>query len=480
MIMRDPVLYRIRHAHHYRTGDEWCIYPLYDYAHCLEDAFEGISHSICTLEFEINRELYDWVLDEAGVEEPRTHQYEFARLNLEYTILSKRRLIRLVEEGHVTGWDDPRMSTVAAYRRRGVPPAALRSFCEMIGVTKTETRVDLEKLEYAIRNELNTTAPRVMGVLRPLPLIVTSWPEGSEEWLEAPSFPPDVDREGSRRVPFARELLIEREDFAIDPPSGWRRLAPGREVRLRYGYVVRYEGHDLDPATSEVTAVRVTHDPASRGGDARGRAVSGTIHWVSARHAVPAEMRLYDRLFTVPDPEDPARGDRLHREPESPIARRTPRRARGAEHRRGAARQLLAARAHGLLLAGPGRPLARPPGAEPRGSRCGTAGRARMRRWRIPRRRARASAEGRRAPCRPDGPRRTTSRPFHRVRIAAGARATRSGQRLPTWRRAWPAIAPRSAWERKRRTSSPPIRPWPISSTVPWPCTGAPGAWPRG
>ena len=308
MVMRDPALYRIRHAHHYRTGDAWCIYPLYDYAHCLEDAFEGITHSICTLEFEINRELYDWVLDEAGFAEPRTHQYEFARLNLEYTILSKRRLIRLVEGGFVSGWDDPRMSTVAGYRRRGVPPAALRSFCDMIGVTKTGTRVDLEKLEYAIRDELNTTAPRVMGVLRPLRLVVTSWPEEKEEWIEAPSFPPDVGRTGSRKVPFARELLIEREDFAVDPPRGWKRLAPGREVRLKYGYVVRYEGHDVDPSTGEVTTVRVTHDPDSQGGDAKGRGVSGTIHWVSSRHALEAEVRLYDRLFTVPDPDDVPEG----------------------------------------------------------------------------------------------------------------------------------------------------------------------------
>ena len=308
MVMRDPALYRIRHAHHYRTGDKWCIYPLYDYAHCLEDAFEGISHSICTLEFEINRELYDWVLDEAGFAEPRTHQYEFARLNLEYTILSKRRLIRLVEGGFVSGWDDPRMSTVAGYRRRGVPPAALRSFCEMIGVTKTETRVDLEKLDYAIRDELNTTAPRVMGVLRPLRLLVTTWPEEKEEWIDAPSFPADVARVGSRKVPFARELLVEQDDFAIDPPKGWKRLAPDREVRLKYGYVVRYEGHDVDPKTGDVTVVRVTHDPESQGGDAKGRGVSGTIHWVSARHALKAEVRLYDRLFTIPDPDDVPEG----------------------------------------------------------------------------------------------------------------------------------------------------------------------------
>ena len=308
MVMRDPALYRIRHAHHYRTGDYWCIYPLYDFAHCLEDAFEGISHSICTIEFEINREIYDWILDEAGFAEPRTHQYEFARLNVEYTVLSKRKLIRLVQEGHVAGWDDPRLPTVAGLRRRGVPPAALRSFCEMIGVTKAETRVDVGKLEFAIREELNTTAPRVMGVLRPLRLVVTSWPEGSEEWLDAPSFPADVGREGSRKVPFTRELLIEQDDFRVDPPRGYRRLGPGREVRLRHGYVVRYEGHDVDPSTGEVTVVRVTHDPGSKGGDARGREVAGTIHWLSAAHSLPVETRLYDRLFTVPDPDDVPEG----------------------------------------------------------------------------------------------------------------------------------------------------------------------------
>ena len=308
MVMRDPVLYRIRHAHHYRTGDDWCIYPMYDYAHCLGDAFEGVSHSLCTLEFENNREIYDWVLEEAGFEEPRTHQYEFARLNLDYTILSKRSLVQLVSKGQVSGWDDPRMPTVAGFRRRGVPPEALRSFAGMIGVTKADTRVDVGKLEYVIRDELNGVAPRVMGVLRPLRLIVTTWPEGSEEWLDAPSFPPDVGTEGSRKVPFARELLIEQDDFSLAPPKGYRRLAPGREVRLRYGYVVRYEGHDVDPATGAVTVVRVTHDPASRGGDAKGRRVAGTIHWVSAAHALPAELRLYDRLFNVPDPSDVPEG----------------------------------------------------------------------------------------------------------------------------------------------------------------------------
>jgi len=308
MLMRDPLLYRIRHAHHYRTGDDWCIYPLYDFAHCLEDAFEGITHSLCTLEFEINRELYDWVLDEAGFEEPRTHQYEFARLNLDYTVLSKRKLIRLVQDKHVSGWDDPRMPTVAGLRRRGVPAAALRSFAEMIGVTKADTRVDVGKLEFAVREELNPVAPRVLGVLRPLRLIVTNWPEDKVEWLDAPSFPPDVGRDGSRRLPFARELLIEQDDFRVEPVKGYRRLAPGREVRLRHGYVVRYQSHDVDPATGAVTAVRVTYDGASKGGIARDRDVAGTIHWVTAVHSKRVQIRLYDRLFNAPDPDDVPEG----------------------------------------------------------------------------------------------------------------------------------------------------------------------------
>jgi len=209
MLMRDPVLYRIRHASHYRSGDEWCIYPLYDFAHCLEDAIEGVTHSLCTLEFEINRALYDWILDEVGISEPRPHQYEFARLNLEYTVLSKRKLIRLVKEGRVEGWDDPRMPTIAGLRRRGIPPAAIRSFCEMIGVAKSDSTVDVGKLEYAVRDELNWTAPRVLAVLDPVKVVVENWPEGETEWLDAPYYPRDVDREGSRQIPFTRELWID-------------------------------------------------------------------------------------------------------------------------------------------------------------------------------------------------------------------------------------------------------------------------------
>jgi glutaminyl-tRNA synthetase len=307
MIMRDPVLYRIRHAHHYRTGDDWCIYPLYDYAHCLEDAFEGITHSLCTLEFDNNREIYDWILDNVGFEEPRTHQYEFNRLNLEYTVVSKRKLAPLVKAGHVAGWDDPRMSTLAGLRRRGVPPEAIRVFCDMVGVAKTESWVDPGKLEFAVRDVLNRSAPRVMAVLDPLRMVITNLGEDVVEELEAPYYPRDVPLEGTRTVPFARELFIERADFAEDPPKGFRRLVPGGEVRLRYGYVVRCDEVVKD-AEGNVVELRCTFDPDTRSGAGDGRKGIGTIHWVSARHALDAEVRLYDRLFSVPDPEDVAEG----------------------------------------------------------------------------------------------------------------------------------------------------------------------------
>ncbi|MFQ5537069.1 MAG: glutamine--tRNA ligase/YqeY domain fusion protein [Gemmatimonadota bacterium] len=310
MIMRDPVLYRIRHADHYRTGDAWCIYPLYDYAHCLEDAFENITHSLCTLEFENNREVYDWILDNVGFEEPRPHQYEFNRLNLEYTVLSKRKLIRLVEEGHVTGWDDPRMPTIAGIRRRGVPPEALRAFADAVGVVKSDSRVDMGKLDYAIRDALNATAPRVMAVLEPLKVVLTNYPEGEGEVLDAPLYPHDVPLEGSRPVPFSRELWIERADFSRDPPRGYRRLVPGGEVRLRYGYVIRCE-EVVEDNSGEVVELRCSFDPETRGGTTPdGRKVKGTIQWVSASHALAAEVRLYDRLFSTPDPDDvPEGGD---------------------------------------------------------------------------------------------------------------------------------------------------------------------------
>ena len=304
MLMRDPVLYRIRHADHYRTGGDWCLYPLYDFTHCLSDSIEGITHSLCTLEFDNNREVYDWILDHLDVPRPQPRQYEFARLSLEFTLLSKRKLLRLVEEGHVEGWDDPRMPTIAGIRRRGVPAAALRTFCDMIGVAKAESRVDFAKLEYTIRDELNPTAPRVMCVLRPLKLVVDNFPEGEVEELDAPYFPGDIGKEGSRPIPFTRELLIERDDFEEDPPKGFRRLIPGGEVRLRYGYVVRCVDVAKD-GDGVIQEVHCTYDPDTRGGSTPdGRKVKGTIHWVSASHSLPAEIRLYDRLFSVPDPDN--------------------------------------------------------------------------------------------------------------------------------------------------------------------------------
>jgi glutaminyl-tRNA synthetase len=302
MLMRDPVLYRIRHAHHYRTGDEWCIYPLYDYAHPLEDAFECVTHSLCTLEFENNRELYDWVVEHAQVE-CRPHQYEFARLALDYTVMSKRKLLELVNGGYVAGWDDPRLPTIAGLRRRGVTPEAIRAFCELIGVAKTNSRVDIGKLEYAVRDDLNQRAPRVLCVLRPLRVVLTNWPAGQVEQLAAPYWPHDVPKEGSRALPFSGELYIERDDFAEDPPKGFFRLAPGREVRLRYGYLIRCDEVVKD-ANGEVVELRCTYDAATRGGAAPdGRTVKGTLHWVSAAHALPCEVRLYDRLLRVPDPD---------------------------------------------------------------------------------------------------------------------------------------------------------------------------------
>lgn len=318
MIMRDPVLYRIRHAHHYRTGDDWCIYPLYDYAHCLEDAFEGITHSLCTLEFDNNRAIYDWLLDNAGFAEPRSHQYEFNRLNLEYTVLSKRRLIRLVKEGHVGGWDDPRMPTIAGVRRRGVPPEAVRALCEMVGVAKSDSVVDIGKFDYAVRDTLNATAPRVMAVLDPLKVVITNLPEGHVEELDAPYYPHDVPTEGSRAVPFTRELWIERSDFAQLPPKGFRRLIPGGEVRLRYAYVIRCDQVVEDDA-GQVIEIRCSYDAESHSRAGDGRKGLGTIHWVSADRCLDAEIRLYDRLFTAVDPDDvPEGGDFLdHVNPES-------------------------------------------------------------------------------------------------------------------------------------------------------------------
>lgn len=303
MIMRDPILYRIRHTHHYRTGDAWCIYPMYDFAHCLSDAIEGITHSLCTLEFKDNRELYDWVLERVEIAEP-PEQTEFARLNLDYTVLSKRKLIRLVEEGHVTGWDDPRMPTIVGLRRRGVTPTAIRKFCDLIGVARVDSRVDIGKLEYCVRDDLNMTAPRVMCVLRPLKVVIDNYPEDTCEELEAPYYPHDVPKEGSRKVPFSRILYIEQDDFSEDPPKGFFRLALGREVRLRYAYFIKCVDVVRDPQSGEVVELHCTYDPESRGGKSPGgRKVKGTIHWVSAEHSLPAEVRLYDRLFRIANPD---------------------------------------------------------------------------------------------------------------------------------------------------------------------------------
>jgi glutaminyl-tRNA synthetase len=302
MLMRDPLLLRIRHAAHYRRGTEWCLYPLYDFAHGLSDAFEGITHSLCTLEFKDNRELYDWLVREAGFERP-PEQTEFARLELDYTVLSKRKLLRLVSEGHVTGWDDPRMPTLAGLRRRGVTPEAIRAFADTIGVARSDARIELATFEHAVRNDLNLRVPRVMAVARPLKLVLTNYPEDQAETLDAPLYPHDVPLTGSRPVPFSRELWIERDDFMESPPKKFFRLAPGREVRLRYGYLVTCTGVVKDEA-GEIVEVHATYDPATRGGDAPdGRRVQGTVHWVSARHALDCELRLYDRLFTVPNPD---------------------------------------------------------------------------------------------------------------------------------------------------------------------------------
>jgi glutaminyl-tRNA synthetase len=303
MIMRDPTLYRIRHVSHYRTGKMWCIYPMYDFTHCLSDSIEGITHSICTLEFEINRQLYDWVLDHLNVEcHPR--QIEFARLNLSFTVLSKRKLIRLVEDGHVSGWDDPRLPTISGLRRRGYTPKAIRSFCDRIGVAKADSMVDMALLEYCIREDLNKHAPRVMGVLRPLKVVIDNYPENEEEALEAVNNPGDASM-GTRKVPFSRELYIERDDFMEDPPKKFFRLAPGREVRLRYAYFITCVDVIKDPDTGEIIELHCTYDPATRGGDAPdGRKVKGTLHWVSVNHAITAQVRLYDHLFAKENPNE--------------------------------------------------------------------------------------------------------------------------------------------------------------------------------
>ncbi|MCK4468837.1 MAG: glutamine--tRNA ligase, partial [Desulfobacterales bacterium] len=299
--MRDPVVYRIKHMAHHRTGNKWCIYPMYDYAHCLSDSIEGITHSLCTLEFEDHRPLYDWILDELNVDcHPR--QIEFARLNMTYTVMSKRKLLKLVEQGHVVGWDDPRMPTLSGMRRRGYTPEAIRNFSERIGVAKRDSIVDMALLEYCIREDLNERSPRVMGVLHPLRVVIENYPEDLTEELEAQNHPTNPGM-GTRKVPFSRVLYIEQEDFREDPPKKFFRLAPGREVRLRYAYYIKCEQVVRDETTGKIIELRCTYDPETKGGwSSDGRKVRGTLHWVSALHAIKAEVRLYDRQFIKENP----------------------------------------------------------------------------------------------------------------------------------------------------------------------------------
>ena len=305
--MRDPVLYRIRKTPHHRTGNKWCLYPMYDFTHCLSDSIEGITHSLCTLEFEVHRPLYDWVLDNVTID-CRPRQIEFARLNLTYTVLSKRKLLKLVEEGHAGGWDDPRMPTVSGLRRRGYTPASIRSFCKTIGMTKFNSLTDVALLEHSIRQDLNDTTPRRMAVLRPLKVVITNFDEGKVEELDAANHPKDPDA-GTRTVPFTREIYVERDDFMEEPPAKFFRLGPGREVRLRFAYFITCN-EVIRNAAGEVTELHCTYDPETRGGNAPdGRKVKGTIHWVSAAHAHEAEVRLYDRLFTVENPNKEEDGE---------------------------------------------------------------------------------------------------------------------------------------------------------------------------
>jgi glutaminyl-tRNA synthetase len=304
--MRDPVMYRILHATHHRTADKWCIYPTYDFAHGQSDSIEGITHSLCTLEFEDHRPLYDWFLEQLNIHHPQ--QIEFARLNLTYTLLSKRKLLELVNEAYVTGWDDPRMPTLAGIRRRGYTPEAIRNFCDRIGVAKRNSTVDIAMLEHCLREDLNKRAPRVMAVLRPIRVVIVNYPEGQIEELDAVNNPEDASM-GTRKVPFSRELYIEQDDFREEPPKGFFRLSPGREVRLRYAYIIKCIGVVKDPQTGAVKELHCTYDPETKSGLSQsGRKVKATLHWVSAAHAVPAEVRLYDHLFTREDPEEVVEG----------------------------------------------------------------------------------------------------------------------------------------------------------------------------
>ena len=298
--MRDPVIYRVRKAHHHQTGDKWCIYPMYDYTHCISDALEEITHSICTLEFEDHRPLYDWVLDQLDVP-CHPQQIEFARLNLNYTVTSKRKLKQLVDEKHVSGWDDPRMPTIAGMRRRGFTPESIRNFCDMIGVTKSEGVVDVSMLEFAIRDDLDKRSPRAMCVLQPLKVTLTTWPEGQEQMLTIAAHPKDESL-GQREIPFTRELLIDQTDFMENPPKDFKRLVPGGEVRLRGGYVIRCD-EVIKDAAGNVIELRCSHDDQTLGKNPEGRKVKGVIHWVPAQQSIAVEVRLYDRLFNHPSPD---------------------------------------------------------------------------------------------------------------------------------------------------------------------------------
>ena len=307
MNMRDPVMYRIKHASHHRTGVKWCIYPMYDFAHGQSDAIERITHSLCSLEFQDHRPLYDWFTENLKIKDP-PHQYEFARLNLTYTIMSKRNLLHLVEKGHVTGWDDPRMPTLSGLRRRGYPADSIRTFCDRIGVAKADSVVDVALLEHCAREYLNKHCYRLMGVLNPLRVVIENYPEGEVETFDSPFMPEDFEQ-GSRQVPFSRVLYVERDDFREDPPKKWHRLAPGKEVRLRYACLIKCVDVIKDEKTGEVNELRCTWDPDSRGGQSPdGRKVRGTLHWVSAEHSIPAQVRIYDRLFNVPNPSDVQEG----------------------------------------------------------------------------------------------------------------------------------------------------------------------------
>ncbi|WP_339137601.1 MAG: glutamine--tRNA ligase/YqeY domain fusion protein [Candidatus Electrothrix sp. GW3-4] len=301
MIMRDPTIYRIMKKHHHRTGDKWCIYPMYDFCHCLSDMIEQITHSICTLEFENNRAVYDWVLDTLATP-CRPRQYEFARLNINFTVMSKRKLLQLVNEKHVDGWDDPRMLTISGLRRRGYTPASIRNFCDTIGVGKRDSWIDMGVLENSVRDDLNVHAPRVMGVLNPLKIVITNYPEDKEEELEAQNHPQNPEM-GTRTLPFSREIYVERNDYMENAPRKFFRLTEGREVRLRYAYLITCDKAIKDE-NGEVVELHCTYDPETKGGSAPdGRKVKGTIHWVSAKHGIPAEVRLYDRLFSVENPD---------------------------------------------------------------------------------------------------------------------------------------------------------------------------------